>query len=390
VEGLTSEEGIRQVPFLTKSHQRSVWDEFTPSEEAQKKLRTLTSSGSSGAPIRLFFDPIAELPRRFQELRFLSAHGWKPWHKQVICEHHDHSLPPRFLVQKMGIWRRDPLPWWLGPERAVRFINESKPNIVHGMLSNLQLLALAAESAGGFAHQVDFVASKGELLDPATRSRIEEIFGAPMVDYYATEETGIIAWECPSGEGYHVDEDLVYVEVVKENGEAAGPGELGEIVVTNLYMRAMPIIRYRTGDIGALTNKPCSCGRGLPLLTQLHGRTIHLIVTPSGTVFHPGKIMEILEHAPGVDHYRVIQEAEDRLSIKVNWKASFGDDEKRSSTEALRGAFETLLGAELQVEVEEVPPLEVLYGAKNPLVRGLPENDFQRLTAKGQALKINL
>lgn len=386
-ETLRTPADLSRIPVLTKPLLRDGADRMRADNAGpQEWLLERSSSGSSGSPVKLFFDPIRELPRRVQELRLLTAHGFKPWDVQLVFDHPGHLAPTRFAPQKLGLWRREMFPSWLGVEEALRIIEDSKPDILHGVLSSLRMISMAIKSKGGLSYRPKLAVSKGELLDNATRALIESALGAPLADYYATEETGIIAWQCPSGSGYHIDEDFVYVETLDEEGNPTAPGELGEITLTNLYMRAMPFIRYRVGDLGVLSTEPCPCGRGLPLLKNLSGRKVDLIINPDKEIHHPFALMVILEDVTSVARYRLIQNAENEIRIEVNWDVKADAAERERTTLQVVHAFQERMGSRVKVELEQVPDFQHGMGVKFPLVKGLGRS-YADLIASGFKVK---
>ena len=108
---------------------------------------------------------------------------------------------------------------------------------------------------------------------------------------YQTVETGKIGFQCERREGFHLNIDLSPIRLIDESGQTVGPGHLGEVVVSNLYNRAMVLLNYRLGDLGVLATKPCPCGRSLPLLEKLEGRVFETIRLPDGRRF----ITDVLE-----------------------------------------------------------------------------------------------
>jgi phenylacetate-CoA ligase len=208
------------------------------------------------------------------------------------------------------------------------------------------------------------------------------------VDFYATEETGIIAWECPSRSGYHVDRDHVDVEIVREDGSLAPPGEVGEIVLTNLYQRAMPIIRYRVGDMAALSDERCQCGRGLPLLTNLRGRKLDFIITPDGRLQDPFRVMSVMEHIEGIRWFRVIQTALDTVEVRLGWEGALDESGRAERRERVKQDLTQLLGDQITFQLEDAEEFRVEMGEKAPLVKGLPGQELEKLAARGYHMRI--
>lgn len=373
---------IARLPLLTKEILRErAGDLLAEMGRPREELQRRSSSGSSGTPVRIYFHPLLELHRRVQELRLLTAHGYRPWHRQMIFDAPSHLAPRPFLPQRLGLWRREPFPWYMDGEAALRHVQCARPEVLHGVLSGLRMLAIAADARGGLRYRPALAVSKGELLDAKTRLLIERVLNTPLVDYYATEETGIIAWQCPSGRGYHIDEDMVLVETIDADGNVTPSGTIGEIVVTNLYMRSMPIIRYRTGDLGVISPAPCSCGRGLPLLESLHGRQVDCLVSPVGEIHHPFAIMSVMEGVGAVHCYRIVQESLDRLTVFVLWAPAATAATREAAAEHITSRLGALLGRQMGIEIQSVDHFDMSFGAKFHLVRGLPEHTLETLVS---------
>ena len=361
-------------PLLSKADLREAGDSLLrDGAPSRDRLSERSSSGSSGRPVRVLFDPLAELPRRLQELRLLSAHGFRLTDRQVIFDAPSHMPPRPFLLQRLGLWRRDPFPWERPLAESLRWLEGERVEVLHGVLSSVRMLALSVRKRGGLAYRPKLVVTKGELLDPGTRRLVEDTFGCPLVDYYATEEVGIIAWQEPGAQSYLVDEDLVFVEIVDERGQPVPDGQVGEIVVSNLYQRTMPILRYRTGDLGRLS--PERTPWGLPRLEELRGRRIDCLVTPDGRVRHPFTLMAALEDVPEIEAFRLEQTAVDELTAWVRWEPAGREPPAARVVERLSA----VLGDGMQVRVRSMPEDERFEPGKSHLVKVLPERSVDAL-----------
>src|SRR5206468_888973 len=118
---------------------------------------------------------------------------------------------------------------------------------------------------------------------------------------YGARDAGMVANECPDG-GLHIPAEMVHVEV-----ECPGADGLGEILVTDLMAVPMPLIRYRTGDMGELDARPCSCGRSLPLLKRVEGRRTDFLVSPDGRVVHTLFVCYIIREVEQVRDFHVVR-----------------------------------------------------------------------------------
>jgi phenylacetate-CoA ligase len=184
------------------------------------------------------------------------------------------------------------------------------------------------------------------------RSYIDSVFTVEMYDQFGCVEMGRTAWECPEHSGYHIDMESIVMEFIKENEQVAS-GERGEIVYTNLYNYAMPLIRYRIGDIGTPTDEKCPCGRGLPLMKILEGRKDSFMQMSNGKIITPITWIILLMHY-NIEQYKVIQETIDRIKIKIIPGGNF----KQKDIEQIKRDSINILGDEVTIDielVEEIP-----------------------------------
>jgi phenylacetate-CoA ligase len=128
------------------------------------------------------------------------------------------------------------------------------------------------------------------------------------------------------------------------------PGTPGEIVVTHLATRDFPFIRYRTGDVGVMDDEKCACGRGLPLLREIQGRSTDFVVAQDGTVMHGLALIYAVRDIPGVREFKVIQESLERTRILLSTDAAFNE----CDVETIRKGISDRLGASVEVCVERV------------------------------------
>lgn len=158
----------------------------------------------------------------------------------------------------------------------------------------------------------------------ATRARIESLLGVSATDNYAISEVmgPGVSGECHENkDGLHINEDHFLCEVVDpDSGEVLPPGETGELVITTLTKEALPIIRYRTGDLTSLNPEPCSCGRALARMERVFSRTDDMLIV-GGLKILPSQIEAVITQVEGVEpHYRVIVDQEagvDQVEVQV-------------------------------------------------------------------------
>jgi phenylacetate-CoA ligase len=147
----------------------------------------------------------------------------------------------------------------------------------------------------------------------------------------------------------HITADDIIVEIVDANGQALPVGELGEIVVTHLATRDFPFIRYRTGDMGVLSDKVCDCGRGLPLLAEVQGRTTDFVVAQDGTVLHGLSLIYVLRDLEGVDAFKITQESLELTKVQIVKATGYQQDISESRITA---EFKKRLGSTVNIAIE--------------------------------------
>jgi phenylacetate-CoA ligase len=233
----------------------------------------------------------------------------------------------------------------------VAAIRRSRPAMLFGYPSSLSMIGQHAARRGvpldDLGIKVAFVTS--EKLYVEQRAIISKAFGCPVANGYGARDAGFIAHECPQGRLHLSAEDMV-VETVRADGSAAASGEPGEIVVTHLATADFPMLRYRTGDVGVLDGEACPCGRGLPVLREVQGRSTDFVVAANGTVMHGLALIYTLRDLPGVERFRIEQMSLRETHVKVVPGPGFDE----LARERIRRDFKARLGDSVQVRVEEV------------------------------------
>lgn len=231
----------------------------------------------------------------------------------------------------------------------IRQIQEIRPKMLFGYPSALAHIASHAEKQGvalnNLGIKVAFVTS--ERLYDHQRAKIESVFACPVANGYGGRDAGFIAHQCPHGSMHITAEDII-VEIVDKNGRPLPNGELGEIVVTHLATRDFPFIRYRTGDMGILSDKTCSCGRGLPVLEDIQGRTTDFVVAQDGTVLHGLALIYVLRDLEGVDAFKITQDSLDKTTVQIVKTAAYQD----AFEQKIVGEFKKRLGQAVTVNIE--------------------------------------
>ena len=242
----------------------------------------------------------------------------------------------------------------MSPAKIDEFIQQIKalkPKMLFGYPSALAHIASHAEKTGQVLNnlgiKVAFVTS--ERLYDHQREKIEQVFTCPVANGYGGRDAGFIAHQCPAGSMHITAEDII-VEIVDNKGRVLPTGEAGEIVVTHLATRDFPFIRYRTGDVGVLSDELCSCGRGLPLLKEIQGRTTDFIIAQDGTVLHGLALIYVLRGIEGIESFKVTQHSLDKTTVQIVKNQQYNHENE----EKIQQEFKQRLGERVQIKIEYI------------------------------------
>ena len=199
----------------------------------------------------------------------------------------------------------------------VKRINNIKPYLILTFTDGIDELARFIQKHSLSIYSPTAIMTSASVLYPEVRARIEEVFQASVFNRYGSREVGDIACNCKTSPGLHLIPDIHYVEIVDENGKEVKPGEPGEIIITSLTNYTMPLIRYKIGDRGILSNKDCKCGHGLPLLEKVVGRTKGVFKNKFGTFIDSGVFIRLFYFRDNIKQFQVIQESLDQITINL-------------------------------------------------------------------------
>ncbi len=352
---LRSTADLQRLPFLTKPIIRANTEELRHARA--QDLTRFNTGGSSGEPLIFFVgnNRIShDVAAKWRATRWWGVDIGDPeivvWGSPIELGKQDHlkewrdkllrtQLLPAFEMSEPKL------------DQFIATIRRVRPRMLFGYPSALAHIAQHAQKRGvcmsDLGIKVAFVTS--ELLYDEQRATIGEAFGCKVANGYGGRDAGFIAHECPAG-GMHLTADDIVVEIVNEAGEVQPPGVAGEIVATHLSTNDFPFIRYRTGDIGVLGATPCNCGRGLPLLQDIQGRSTDFVVAADGTVMHGLSLVYILRDLAGVRSFKVVQE-----SLALTRVLLVTDDNFAPGALAqIVSGFKQRLGADVTVVVDQV------------------------------------
>jgi phenylacetate-CoA ligase len=373
---IASFEDFARIPCLTRDLLREHFDELQPRTRL-RRVQRMSTGGSTGSPVTVLVDSERAA---FTDAARLRAHRWYGvdmgvpeivlWGSPIEITRQDRVRVVRDRLLNSRLLSA----FDLGePALAhyARILRQERPWKLYGYASALYLLACYLRREGWTPEPgwPRVVFTTAEPLYDFQRATIQSVFGCPVGVEYGARDAGLMANECPQG-GLHVPAEGMLVEILE------GPDHGGELVVTNLESFAMPIIRYRTGDIGARLEAPCPCGRGLPRLRGIEGRRTDFLITPRGKVMHALAMIYILRETPAIREFQVVQDRLDRIGIRIVPDGSLS----AATREGLLSRVRRLLGEEVTVDLELVPAMvRPASGKHRHVISTVADSYFDRL-----------
>lgn len=360
---------LAKLPIITKKdirrNQKDILNRDYPISNCYKSH----TSGSTGEPTWTYFDRQAWYRKKyFSKLRARMACGMKLRQRVVILESEavrklrikNQTVSKLFFllpVKYLSIFE--------SPEILLQQLIAFKPHNIYGPPSCLFAVAKKASRMGTRIAGLERVFTSSEYLADTVKSYLEETLGARVHDVYGSTETKELAWQCSEGKGYHINEDEAIVEIVDEHGHVLPPGQPGNIVVTDLCNRAMPLIRYRNHDKGLLMEPRCPCGIGFSLMQPLTGRASEHVLLPNGHRLSPFLFTTSIEKTKGLLQYQIIQECADALRVKTIFAQGDFDRGRESILKILADITKNMMA----VEVEECDKIDLEKNGKFMVVK---------------------
>jgi len=344
---------LHKIPFTTKSELRDTYlNKMLSKGTDLSKCRIIPTSGSTGTPLKMVYDQNADDFSKANNLRSMIENGLGIRDRWVNIGDTRTVRKPTWF-QKLGILNLQTLNLFDDIDKQIDELKNINPDTIIGYPSQLKLLAqyISKHAITGISPRNVFTTA--ELLDEGTRKLINSGFNVNVVDLFGCIELNRTAWECSEHQGYHIDVDAIVMEFLNGN-EAVSPGERGRIVYTSLFNYAMPLIRYDIGDIAIPCEELCDCGRGLPLMKSIEGRTDDFILLPNGKSISPIVFALILKHSDGVKEYQILQTDKKHISVTLNVSEKFD----KSKEEHIRREIITILNNEISIDIKYVSKIQ--------------------------------
>ena len=339
----------REVPLLTRAEVQGAGQGLASTAPPPEHGATHTqqTSGSTGRPLRTLG---TGLTRLFWNALALREHLWHgrdfsrrlcAIRPEAVDTAPDGADAPDWGAPVATVFASGPASL-LGshhpaPHQAA-WLAARAPGYLLTLPSNLRELARHCLEAGEALAGLHQVRTFGETVGDDLRDLALRAWGVPLVDAYSAQEVGYMALQCPGHAHYHVQSEALLVEVVDDAGRPCGPGETGQVVVTTLHNFAMPLIRYANGDY-AEVGGPCPCGRGLPVLRRILGRSRNLLTLPDGRRFFPSFPAELFTAVADVRQFQLVQHGPAELEVRLVVPGGLAADQREAIARRLADRF---------------------------------------------------
>ena len=364
-DDIKTTDDLVKLPILTKEIIRKNFPHNIVAKNIPKREMILSSSsGSTGEPLQYYTTKDAYSFNIACTFRGWSWAGFRLGDKYIKlsqnpreglinkiqdrvhrCEYiHSQSLTPKDITD------------------IVQVIRKSKAKLIRGYPSTLYILSSYIEKAGITDVRPGAVTTTGEILFTHMRKLIESQFHCHVFDAYSGEGGANVS-ECETHETYHISGEYAFTELIHK-GERIGLEGEGEIVSTNLWNYAVPFIRYNVKDVAVLGGKKCKCGRGLPVFERIEGRDSDILITPSGKYLIVHYFTGYFEWVDSVKQFQVIQNATDKITLKLIPNDKF-DDEAKSKIEKDINEY---IGSDIELEVQIVADIPLTRSGKRRFV----------------------
>ncbi len=367
LEDIQRPEDARYLPILTKKMLQENLEKLTSTACMESQRLQDASGGSTGKPTIFYMDKNTIHMRFAAFLFFDQWTDWKIGEKVAYFWGADRDLDVNFfrkvdsdylkdlkahLVEKF-VWRQYTLNSFSITESKMfdfaRRLRRIKPELIVAYTNSAYQFAKYLKE-----NRINDISPKGivcsaETLTEEKRNLIEEVFNCKVLNRYGSRETGLIASECKAQEGLHINASDLFVEIDNSRVPNNTDGS-GEVIVTDLNNFVMPMIRYNMEDLATPVDKICSCGRGLPLIGKVKGRTSDFIVHPDGRLIHGEFFSHAFYHIPGISQFQIKQNKLNLIEIVIVPNQYYTLEDKKKIMHNLQ---ETM-GSEVEIQLNEV------------------------------------
>lgn len=338
--------GFRDLPILDRKQLKEAGRQLV-NPSMLRGITTKKTSGSTGEPVAVLRDSEGLAREQAVTWRGYEWAGVTPGARQARFWGVPLAWKPRLIMRckDIALNRKRFSVFNYSEEMLQAYavkLMDFKPSFIYGYVSALNDFARFLHSRGQPIRVpgLKAVIATSEVLTAEIRERIETGFGVPVFNEYGCSELGTIAHECSEGR-LHVNSETLHLEVVGEDGEIREEGQ-GRILVTEYHNRVQPLVRYDLGDVAELEKGTCACGRNMPVIREIHGKSYDIIFGPSGRKYFPEFFSYIFKdiqgHSDRIRQFQVIQ-TDKELQVNIVKGGDYAADLEQVFREKVRQEF---------------------------------------------------
>jgi phenylacetate-CoA ligase len=375
-DDITKIEDIEKLPLISKEDIKKYYPEGIYSTNINREnLVQVSTSGTTGKSLTIYVDMFDILMGLFGYMRTLREYGisWRKNRVTIIGDFAPHTAESGYVNRgllpqlKMNFLLKNIQ--WLNtndkPKDVMNELNRFNPDFIGGYVGMLGHLALLKQNGEGKNVSPRYIATTGSVLNKTLKKVIENSFNTHVFEVYGATESGPIAFECKEGK-YHIMDDLLHLEFLK-NGEPVSSEEPGELVITKLFGKGTPIIRYDAmKDIVAPVYENCNCGLSGGLIKKIYGRDDLALYSIDGKILLPSAYGDIFSKilyelkTNKLKDVRVIQHSLNNIEIQIviDEKLRKKGPSVEKIINVLKDGFQNKLGEDVKIKTNEVKKID--------------------------------
>lgn len=362
---------IKKLPLISKEDfTKNFPNKVIPSSFDRKSGIIAATSGTTGRSLSLYFDMYTMIRSMLGFVRAFQEHNinWKKTKMTLLFDLSENSFEneyllnsifssAKFLVSTNKMQIIDILD---SPLEIIKKIDKFQPEVIIGY--PFVIIQLNILKSKGFGRNIKprYIVTSGAFFDMHSRKNVEEVFNTRIFDIYAATESGIMAFECKNGK-YHICSDLVYTEFMK-NGSDVCADNPGSIVITKLYGKGTPLIRYSgLEDVVTPSKNDCTCNLAGDTLEKIHGRKSNTILLPNGKMVFGSLFENIIGESlfkiriNKIKRIQIIQHKLNRIELRILFDEQLRDkcQPAENLLFTIKSKLQKRLGTNISVDVIE-------------------------------------
>lgn len=370
---------LADFPVMKKETIKKNMDGFLSDAFAVEKLSTQTTSGSYGVPMKFWLSPEKRARQLAEVIYFGRWAGYDVGTRHAYIRSQPSvagkSALKLFLQNEVLMDSTVLSRQWLEAQR-VRLRRKD----LHFLIGYASAIIELAEYVSSCGDTPDMFGVKGvmvlaEPFSGVMREKVARAFGCPVIAKYSSQETGVIACECPQNHEYHLNRTSFVVELLElDSDRPVKPGQLGRVVVTDLYSHAMPLIRYDMGDLAVEGTAAPACGLDTSLLDRVEGRIAAAVYNTRGNMVHFASIVNRIWDMRHVLMYQFIQEEGRKYTVKIVPLPGYDESQEPLYLQRMR----EVLGEDACIAFQKVDDIPPLNSGKRPFYINLHSQKKKR------------